>query len=118
MATSSYTTEPVTMVTTSDYYDTADLAYMEAQDNIRLPMVVVGCCILVIGTIGNVLAFIILRRKALRVFVTAFLLSILAISDTVCLYLGLLHKLMHYYTMVDYFRVVIQYSCQVSLFFI
>lgn len=46
--------------------------------------------IIVLGTFGNVFSFLILRRKAMLKYSTYFYLMVLAVADTLVLYIGLL----------------------------
>ena len=46
--------------------------------------------IILLGTFGNIFSFIILRRKAMLKFSTYFYLMVLAVADTLVLYVGLL----------------------------
>ena len=46
--------------------------------------------IVILGTFGNVFSFIILRRKTMIKFSTYFYLAVLAVADTLVLYIGLL----------------------------
>lgn len=46
--------------------------------------------IIVLGTFGNIFSFFILRRKAMLKFSTYFYLMVLALADTLVLYIGLL----------------------------
>ena len=46
--------------------------------------------LIILGTFGNIFSFIILKRKAMLKFSTYFYLMILAIADTLVLYIGLL----------------------------
>ena len=57
--------------------------------------------ILALGTMGNALAIVVLTRKRMRRISSAFLLTILAIFDTLMLYLGLLRHFIRELTGVD-----------------
>lgn len=46
--------------------------------------------IIVLGTFGNIFSFFILKRKAMLKFSTYFYLMVLAVADTLVLYIGLL----------------------------
>ena len=46
--------------------------------------------LLILGTIGNILSFVILRRKAMLKFSTYYYLAVLAVADTLVLLVGLL----------------------------
>lgn len=46
--------------------------------------------LLILGTVGNILSFIILMRRSMRKFSTYIYLAILSITDTLVLYIGLL----------------------------
>ena len=46
--------------------------------------------LIILGTFGNIFSFIILKRKAMLKFSTYFYLMVLAIADTLVLYIGLL----------------------------
>ena len=48
----------------------------------RMIVVVVVPVIIVLGTLGNVLSFIVMRRRLLRYVSTCFYMSILALVDT------------------------------------
>ena len=50
---------------------------------------------IVIGTIGNILAIVVLSRKEMRKSTTSMYLNILAVSDIFVLYLGLLRNFIH-----------------------
>lgn len=46
--------------------------------------------LIILGTFGNIFSFLILRRKAMLKFSTYFYLMVLALADTLVLYVGLL----------------------------
>jgi amino acid permease len=45
--------------------------------------------IIILGTFGNLFAFIILKNKAMLKFSTYFFLMVMAVADTLVLYIGL-----------------------------
>ncbi len=45
--------------------------------------------VIILGTFGNIFAFLILRRKAMLKFSTYYYLMVLAVADTLVLYVGL-----------------------------
>ena len=56
----------------------------------RLLQLYIPPLIIILGTFGNVFAFVILRNKAMLKFSTYFFLMVMSIADTLVLYAGLL----------------------------
>jgi len=56
----------------------------------RLLQLYVPPLIIILGTFGNVFAFVILKNKAMLKFSTYFFLMVMSIADTLVLYAGLL----------------------------
>ena len=74
--------------------------------------------LLIVGTCGNLLSFIVLRQKALRIHATAYLLSVLALDDLACLYLGLLRRVVEYFVGYDVFRTSHEFLCRSQTFLV
>ena len=70
--------------------------------------------ILALGTIGNILAIVVLSRKQMRWKTSSFPLRILALVDLMMLYLGLLRQLVRTSTQVD-IRHLSQLGCKLHL---
>ena len=75
--------------TDTDYINRTVLHYEDEGDSeeyvmeaYRMIVVVVVPVIIVFGTLGNVLSFIVMRRRLLRYVSTCFYMSILALVDT------------------------------------
>jgi len=57
--------------------------------------------LIILGTFGNAFSFVILRNKAMLKFATYFYLMVMAIADTLVLYVGLLRLWLGELTGVD-----------------
>jgi len=79
----------------------------------RLLQLYVPPLIIVLGTFGNVFAFVILRNKAMLKFSTYFFLMVMSIADTLVLYAGLLPIWIGQLTSV-LFRNLSNWSCKMS----
>ncbi len=71
--------------------------------------------IIVIGSLGNLLSFIVMYQKALKTSVTSFLLRVLAIVDTIFLLTGLLRQWLRYVAHID-LRALSVTSCKLHIF--
>ena len=70
-------------------YEQELMQYGEYKLNKQL-LLYVPPILVILGTFGNIFSFIILKRKAMLKFSTYFYLMVLAIADTLVLYIGLL----------------------------
>ena len=52
--------------------------------------------IVILGTIGNILSAVVMNRKSLRASTTSLYLTVLAVSDLFCLYMGLVPHWIRY----------------------
>ena len=79
----------------------------------RLLQLYVPPFIIILGTFGNVFAFVILRNKAMLKFSIYFFLMVLSIADTLVLYAGLLPIWIGQLTSVV-FRNLSNWTCKTS----
>ena len=70
-------------------YEQALMQYPEYKLN-KILLLYLPPILIIMGTFGNIFSFIILKRKAMLKFSTYFYLMVLAIADTLVLYIGLL----------------------------
>ena len=57
--------------------------------------------ILILGTVGNILSILVMLRKSLRMSTTSLYLTVLAITDLILLYVGLLREWIHHYFLIE-----------------
>ena len=70
-------------------YEQPLMQYTEYRIN-KWILIIVPPILVVLGTFGNIFSFIILKRKPMLKFSTYFYLMVLAVADTLVLYIGLL----------------------------
>ncbi len=100
------TTNPPTITTAAQY------RYVAAMFSLSVFPV-----LLVLGVIGNSLAFLVLQSKHYRCTVTGFLLSVLAVMDTTALLTGLLRRWIGYLTHLRYdVRLHSNAACAIHVF--
>ncbi|KAK3594349.1 hypothetical protein CHS0354_019258 [Potamilus streckersoni] len=69
------------------------------------------------GTVGNILSIIVLTRRSIRSSTTALYLTVLAFSDLVVLYTGLLRQWLNFLWQEDV-RNISELSCKIHLWFV
>jgi hypothetical protein len=72
---------------------------------------------IVLGTVGNSLSIIVLTRKSIRSSTTAFYLTVLAFSDLIVLFAGLLRQWIIYLFDVD-IRKLTEVGCKINIWLV
>ncbi len=81
-------------------------------ENIRVALYIP---LLVLGTVGNILSFLVMRRKSLRVTSPGLYFAAIAVGDTVALFAGVLPFIIFYFSSVDLWSFH-PWSCKIVIF--